>query len=111
MEAISLEEVLLTDLIAKARVAIAPLGHSQSTVYQYGLAWEELNHYLGSKGQDWFREELAKQFVNHAREQLEDGTLKIWRFKLYRLAVAILVEVYHTGRYEWRSHHIPYRKI
>jgi hypothetical protein len=106
MEAISLDEILLTELISKAREAIAPLGHSQSTVYQYGLAWHELIQYFESNSQNFFLEELANQFVKQAQEQLEEGTLKMWRFKLYRIAVAILIEVYHTGRYEWQLHHV-----
>lgn len=101
-----MDEILLTELIAKAREAIVPLGHSQSTVYQYGLAWNELIQYFEANGQNFFSEELANQFVKQAREHFEEGTLKIWRFKLYRLAVAILIEVYHTGKYEWQFHHV-----
>lgn len=101
-----MDKILVAELIAKARAVIVPLGHSQSTVYQYGLAWNELNQYFESNGQNFFLEELANQFVKQAREQLEEGTLKIWRFKLYRLAVAILIEVYHTGRYGWQFHHV-----
>ena len=101
-----MDKILLTELIAKARAAIIPLGHSQSTVYQYGLAWNELHQYFESNGHNFFLEELANQFVKQAREQLEAGTLKMWRFKLYRLAVAILIEVYQTGRYNWQFHHV-----
>jgi len=39
MEGTSLNKILLTELIAKARTAITPLGHSKSKVYLYGLAW------------------------------------------------------------------------
>lgn len=101
-----MDKILVTELIAKAKAVIVPLGHSQSTVYQYGLAWNELNQYFKSNGQNFFLEELANQFVKQAHKQLEEGTLKIWRFKLFRLTVAILIEVYHTGRYEWQFHHV-----
>ncbi|WP_158303425.1 tyrosine-type recombinase/integrase [Desulfitobacterium hafniense] len=100
-----MNEILLTELIVKAKAAIVPLGHSQSTVYQYGLAWNALNQYFEVHSQTFFLEELANQFVEQTREQLEAGTLKLWRFKLHRLATAILTEVYHTGRYEWQFHH------
>lgn len=101
-----MDEILLTELITKARAVIAPLGHSQSTLYQYGLAWNELIRYFEANGQNFLSVELANQFVKQARERLEEGLLKIWRFKLYRLAVAILIEVYHTGTYEWQVHNI-----
>lgn len=100
-----MDEILLTELIVKAGAAIAPLGHSQSTLYQYGLAWNDLKQYFLSNGQIIFTEDLANQFVKQAQKQLKEGTLKLWRYKLYRLAVAILIEVYHTGRYEWKFHH------
>jgi integrase len=101
-----MDNILLAELIAQAKTAITPLGHSQSTVYQYGLAWNELLQYCRANNQDYFSEELAHRFVKKSRKKLEDGSYKEWRFKLYRLAVAILIEVHHTGRYEWRHHHV-----
>jgi integrase len=32
------------------------------------------------------------------------GKLKIWKYKLYRLATVILIEVYQTGEYKWQHH-------
>ncbi|MEN6320744.1 MAG: tyrosine-type recombinase/integrase [Syntrophaceae bacterium] len=101
-----MDNILLTDVIAQAKAAIVPIGHSQSTVYQYGLAWCELLQYFEANNQINFSEELAHQFVTQAREQFKKGSLKEWRFKLNRLAVAILIEVYHTGRYDWKFHHV-----
>ena len=86
-----MDNILLTEVIAQAKVAIAPIGHSQSTVYQYGLAWNELHQYFKANNQIYFSEELAHQFVKQARVQFKEGLVKEWRFKLYRLAVAILI--------------------
>ena len=99
-----MDKILLTDLIANARQAIAPLGHSQSTLYQYGLAWNELAAHFKRNNQNLFSEDLAHQFVKQAREKFETGKLKLWKFKLYRLASAILIEVYQTGGYKWQQH-------
>lgn len=95
----------LTELIIRAEAAIVPIGHSQSTVYQYGLAWKELTQYFQSNGQIFFTADIASLFVKQAQEQLQKGKIKIWRYKLYRLSVAILIEVYHTGEYQWKFHH------
>ena len=99
-----MDNILLTDLIAKTRKAIAPLGHSKSTLYQYGLAWDELVRYFNLNNQNLFTEDLAHQFVKQAREHLMAGKLKIWKYKLYRLATVILIEVYQTGGYKWQHH-------
>jgi integrase len=99
-----LKKILLTDLIAQTREAIKPVQHSKSTVYQYGLAWDELSLFFKSHRQLYFSVELAKGFVQESKAKHEDGTLKEWRFKLRRLSVAILIEVYETGGYIWRLH-------
>ncbi len=99
-----MKKILLTDLIAQTREAIKPVQHSKSTVYQYGLAWDELSQFFKSHRQLYFSVELAKGFVQESKAKLEDGTLKEWRFKLRRLSVAILIEVYETGGYIWRLH-------
>jgi hypothetical protein len=71
-----MDNILLTEVIAQAKVAIAPIGHSQSTIYQYGLAWRELLQYFEVNNQIYFSEELTHQFVMRTREQFEKGLLK-----------------------------------
>ena len=99
-----MKKILLTDLITQTREAIKPIQHSKSTVYQYGLAWGELSQSFESHGQMYFSVELAKRFVQESIAKHEDGTLKEWRFKLRRLSVAMLLEVYETGGYIWKLH-------
>lgn len=99
-----MEKILLVDLIGKAKKAIAPLGHSKSTVYQYGLAWDELALFFNQNNQETFSEALAHQFVEQTTNDFKKGRLKAWRFKLYRLATNILFEVYQTGEYKWKQH-------
>jgi len=98
------EKILLVDLIGKAKKAIAPLGHSKSTVYQYGLSWDELALFFNQNNQETFSEALAHQFVEQTTDDFKKGRLKAWRFKLYRLATNILLEVYQTGGYKWKQH-------
>jgi len=97
-------KTLLNDLIVEAKKAIAPIGLSTSTVYQYGLAWDELTTYFKQNNQAVFSEDLAHQFVKQTTDNFKEGKLKPWKFKLYRLATNILLEVYQTGRYRWHFH-------
>lgn len=104
MEAKYMKEILLTELITQAKEAIKPIQHSESTVYQYGLAWDELIHFFETKGRLHFSKELANRFVQEAKDELEKGMIKEWRYKLRRLSILILIEVFDTGSYSWRLH-------
>lgn len=100
-----MKEILLTELITQSKEAIKPIQHSASTVYQYGLAWDELIHFFESNGQIYFSEELANRFVQKSKDSLDNGLIKNWRYKLRRLSALILLEVLETGNYSWRLHY------
>lgn len=99
-----METILLVALIDKAKKAIAPLGHSRSTVYQYGLAWDKLTLFFNQNNQEIFSETLAHQFIEQTTDDFKRRRLKTWKFKLYRLSTNILLEVYQTGGYKWKLH-------
>lgn len=99
-----MKEILLSDLVTQAKEAIKPIQHSASTVYQYGLAWDELTHFFESNGQLYFSEELANRFMQEAKDGLDKGLIKNWRYKLRRISVQILLEVLETGSYSWKVH-------
>lgn len=99
-----MKEILLTELVTRAKEAIKPIQHSASTVYQYGLAWDELIHFFESNEQLFFSEDLANRFVQESKGSLNKGLIKNWRYKLRRLSVLILLEVLETGSYSWKSH-------
>lgn len=99
-----MKEILLTELVTQAKEAIKPIQHSASTVYQYGMAWNELIHFFESNGRLYFSNELANRFVQEAKDELDKGLIKEWRYKLKRLSVLILHEVFETGSYSWKFH-------
>jgi site-specific recombinase XerD len=92
---------LLSELIQQTKDAIHPFNHSQSTLYQYDLAWKELSSYFQEHGQVVFSKQLAQQFVSCSQEAFEKGYLKLWRYKLRRLVVRMLTEVNGKGLYTW----------
>ena len=96
--------VLLNNLIIQAKEAIKPIGHSSSTLYQYGLAWDELRSFFETNEQQYYLEELAGHFVKNSKTELDNCSVKIWKHKLRRLSVIILNEVYSTGNYQWKYH-------
>lgn len=100
-----MKEILLTDLVLKSKEAIKPIQHSVSTVYQYGLAWDELIYFFKTHGQTYFSKELAIRFVQDSKAELDQGFIKEWKYKLRRLSVQILIEVLETGSYLWKFHH------
>ncbi|WP_209125844.1 tyrosine-type recombinase/integrase [Alkalihalobacillus sp. BA299] len=99
-----MEKILLTELVTQAKKAIKPIQHSASTVYQYGLAWDELIYFFESKGRLYFSKELANRFMQESKDDLDKGLIKNWRYKLRRLSVLILLEVLETGSYSWKLH-------
>ena len=95
---------LLSELIKQTKNTIQPFNHSQSTLYQYDLAWKELEAYFQENGQALFAEQLAQQFVIRSKDAFEKGRIKLWRYKLRRLAVRMLNEVNEKGSYIWSCH-------
>lgn len=53
-----MDKILLSDIVTKTRIAIVPLGHSSSTVYQYGIGWDKIIHYSESHHQPFYSEEF-----------------------------------------------------
>lgn len=99
-----MNEMKLSELIDKTKVAIKPIGYSNSTVYQYGLAWEKLTIFFALHDQIFFSIDSALLFLKLMTDQSKKGDLKEWRFKLYKLSTYILIEVFETGSYSWKYH-------
>jgi site-specific recombinase XerD len=101
---ITMQKLLLSKLINQTKDTIRPLNHSKSTLYQYDLAWNELSAYFRENGQVLFSEPLVQQFVSLSKDALDNGRIKLWRYKLRRLAVHLLIEVNQKGSYTWSYH-------
>jgi len=99
-----MDEILLSELIGRTKESIRPLEHSQSTLYQYTMAWEELTRYFIGKNQILFSKQMAEQFVFESEEQLKVGIIKEWRYKLIRLTVRMLIEIYEKDQFTWSCH-------
>jgi site-specific recombinase XerD len=94
--------VTVEELVVKTRTAIKPLHHSHSTLWQYNYAWRELSNYFSEHGLSSFSAKHAEQFITEIRRRYEEGSLKRWKFKLFRKAVALLIEYHEFGCVTWR---------
>jgi len=97
-------EISLSELIVRTDDAIKPLGHSQSTMYQYRMGWQEVSKYFSEHDQVLFSKNLAEQFIFEAKAKLDAGSIKKWRFKLIRRTVEMLIGCYEDGHFTWKSH-------
>ena len=94
-------EILLSELIEQTKDAIRSFEHSQSTVYQSQIAWRALTNYFHENHQFVFSKQLAEQYILELKARYEAGTLKKWRYKLYRLTARRLIEFSEQGYLTW----------
>jgi len=94
----------LSELIERTEDSIRSLKHSQSTFYQYQLGWKELSSYFTEHHQVLFSKPLAEQYLLGLKAKWKRGTIKRWRYKLYRLTVLMLIECEETGQVTWKKH-------
>jgi integrase len=99
-----MKQVVITDLVALANEAVKPIHHSASTIYQYNLSWSCLMQYFKKSGETYYSKQRAMNFIKKVGAEYKKGNIKIWRFKLHRLSVHILNEVFDTGEYTWKFH-------
>lgn len=92
-------------LITETRAAVVPLGHRPLTLWQYEYAWRHFQAYATTRGTAVFSTVLAAEYLQELRQQYESGTLKAWRFKLARKAMALLTQQWETGKVQWS--HLP----
>ena len=97
-------EILLSELIEQTMDSIRSFEHSQSTVYQYQMAWGALTDYFIEHNQIMFSKQLAEQFVLESKTKLDTSTIKKWRYKLNRLTVLMLIECYEYDHVTWKHH-------
>jgi integrase len=97
-------EISLSELVEQTRESIRSFEHSQSTVYQYQMAWKALTDYYIEHDQVMFSKQLAEQYVLESKVKLKAGAIKKWRYKLNRLTVLMLIECYEDGHVTWKYH-------
>jgi len=97
-------EMSLLDLIERTKDSIRSFEHSQSTLYQYQLAWRGLSEYFGGHNQLMFSKQMAEQYVYGAKKKYDTGAMFRWRYNLIRLSVQMLIECYEDGYTTWKIH-------
>lgn len=96
-----MKEILLSQLIEQTKEATHSFEHSQSTNYQYQFAWRAISDYFHANQQKVFSIQLAQQYTKELRAKYDAGSIKKWRYKLYRLTTRLLCEFYEQGYLRW----------
>jgi hypothetical protein len=104
LEAYRMDTILLSELIEQTKDSIRSFEHSQSTFYQYQMGWRKLSGYFMEHHQVLFSKPLAEQYLLELKGKWKTGSIKAWRYKLYRLTVLMLIECEETGRVTWKKH-------
>lgn len=94
--------VRLDELIARADLAVAGLGHSPSTLWQYRWAWSRIGVWCCEHHAEEFTDDVTRSLLEFVTDEFEQGRIKEWKRKLLRKAVLVLSEVAATGSYAWK---------
>lgn len=89
-------------LIRWAEKEMMYLQLTPSTNGQYMKAWRELYCRLYTRGNTAYTKKTLKDFVDDAVQQNQCGTLHMWKLKIRRRAVNVLLETAETGHFEWK---------
>jgi len=105
-------EISLSELIARTEKSIRPLKHSQSTLYQYRLGWQELSAFFFERDQVLFSKVLTEHYILEAKAKWNAGEIKKWRFKLFRRTAEMLIWCFEDENFTWKYHkEDPWSKI
>jgi len=99
-----MKEILLRELIEQTSNCIRSFEHSQSTSYQYQLGWRAFTDYFRENHQLTFSTQLAEKYICELKVKLDAGSIKKWRYKLYRLSAFWLIEYFEQGNLIWKYH-------
>jgi site-specific recombinase XerD len=99
-----MKEILLSELIEQTSNCIRSFEHSQSTFYQYQLGWRAFTEYFYENHQVTFSTQLAEKYICELKVKLDAGSIKMWRYQLYRISVCWLIEYFEKGNVIWKYH-------
>ena len=89
-------------LIRWAEKEMEYLHLTPSTNGQYMKAWRELYCRLYVKGDTTYTKKALTDFVADSAQQEKCGALQVWKLKIHRRSVNVLLEIAATGHFEWK---------
>ncbi|MDR2373741.1 MAG: hypothetical protein LBD77_06530 [Bifidobacteriaceae bacterium] len=94
-------EATIGEVVEAARRAMAPLGHSVSTMRRYEFAWRQVSAEFDDGCLAVFDRGRVERFVERSAAGLASGDVNLRKHRLLRKAALVLVEVAETGGYKW----------
>ena len=104
-----LRNIDLRHVIVKAMMELRNYQLTESTLGQYMNVWKTALCRRYQEGSLSYDKEFLLRFIGEKEAEYQSGTLALWKFKIYRRAMEVLISVAETGVYHW-SHHIRKRR-
>ena len=95
------DKILLKDLIIELKSVIEPWNHSESTKWQYNYSWKTLQEFFGRKGEPYFNERMAFEFISLWKSMYETSECEKWKYYLMRYTTQLLIKYWKDGSIEW----------
>ena len=96
------EDVDVGHLIIRASKEMEYLCLTESTTGQYKKAWRELFCFMYTNDSTIFSKEAVDAFLKKSFNNLQNGNLREWKWKIHRRSICILLEVASKGKFEWK---------
>jgi len=106
-----MKQISLKEIIGIGMEAVASFGNKESVIRFYRQACNRLIQYLSARNKTMFSVQLADDFVKECKQQLENGSCCVSRFKYTRRAVQLLKDYYYTGNIVWKPYSFAKKKI
>jgi len=93
--------VPIETLIVKAENEMRHLQLSDSTMGQYKHSWMDIRRFFHDAGVFEYDETLLYEFIQKITDLRDKGSMNEWKWKINRKAAHVLLEVAHTGCFQW----------
>ena len=99
-----LRNIDLRHVIVKAMMELRNYQLTESTLGQYMNVWKIALCHRYQEGSLSYDKDFLLRFIGEKEAEYQSGTLALWKFKICRRAMEILISVAETGVYNWSYH-------
>ncbi len=91
----------LSILCVKSAMLLKKCKFSKSTIGQYWNVWNAIICRSYQTGTTLYNKSFLKNFVDMKKKAFDSGRIKLWKYKISKKAVHVLIQVATTGTYTW----------
>lgn len=90
-------------LIVKTELEMRYLNSSASTLGQYRHSWIDIRRFFLRAGSSHYEKSIVLSFIQDTDPKRDSGLMKLWKWKINRLAAHALMTVADTGSFRWNT--------